>query len=238
MTGDYFLITCEHGGNRIPAPYRSLFHDHDALLASHRSYDVGALRQAREMAQALNAPLFFSIVSRLLVDLNRSIGHRHLYSDISRQLPFAARQEILQRFYLPYRHAIIEKIEQVLTRGGRAIHISCHSFTPDLNGAVRNADVGLLYDPARAAEWQLCHHWRAFMRLQMPAIKVRLNYPYAGISDGLTTALRKQYSNEHYVGIELELNQRQLAPAMRRGSVLRAGVISSLQHAVSALEPP
>ena len=30
------VITCEHGGNRIPAPYRDLFHAHQALLDSHR----------------------------------------------------------------------------------------------------------------------------------------------------------------------------------------------------------
>ena len=34
-----------------------------------------------------------------------------------------------------------------MSRGRRVIHISSHSFTPELNGKVRRADVGLLYDP-------------------------------------------------------------------------------------------
>ena len=40
---DSFLFTCEHGGNRIPAPYRRLFRGQRALLDSHRGYDPGAL---------------------------------------------------------------------------------------------------------------------------------------------------------------------------------------------------
>ena len=33
---DTFIISCEHGGNRIPAPYRRLFRDQRALLVSPR----------------------------------------------------------------------------------------------------------------------------------------------------------------------------------------------------------
>jgi len=36
---DTFIITCEHGSNRIPAPYRRLFRGQAALLDSHRGYD-------------------------------------------------------------------------------------------------------------------------------------------------------------------------------------------------------
>ena len=32
------------------------------------------------------------------------------------------------------------------------IHVSSHSFTPELDGKVRRADVGLLYDPAPRGE--------------------------------------------------------------------------------------
>src|SRR3954454_24119921 len=72
---DRYLVTCEHGGNRIPARYRPLFAGAEALLESHRGYDPGALQLGREIAAALDAPLVSANVSRLLVDLNRSIGH-------------------------------------------------------------------------------------------------------------------------------------------------------------------
>ena len=49
---DIFIITCEHGGNRIPAPYRRLFRGQRALLDSHRGYDPGSLVMAKALASA------------------------------------------------------------------------------------------------------------------------------------------------------------------------------------------
>ena len=81
---DTFIITCEHGGNRIPAPYRRLFRGQRALLDSHRGYDPGSLVMAKALASAFGAPLVASTVSRLLIDLNRSIGHPQLFSAMIR----------------------------------------------------------------------------------------------------------------------------------------------------------
>src|SRR6478609_3398827 len=53
---DTFIITCEHGGNRIPAPYRRLFREQRALLDSHRGYDPGSLVMAKALARAFAAP--------------------------------------------------------------------------------------------------------------------------------------------------------------------------------------
>src|SRR6267142_572465 len=84
---DAFVFTCEHGGNRIPAPYRRLFREQRALLDSHRGYDPGALVMAKALASAYRAPLVASTVSRLLIDLNRSIGHPQLFSTMTRAAP-------------------------------------------------------------------------------------------------------------------------------------------------------
>ncbi|MBY0441989.1 MAG: hypothetical protein K2Q25_07615 [Mycobacteriaceae bacterium] len=50
VTMDTFIITCEHSGKRIPAPYRQLFNGQQALLNSHRGYDLGALIKAKTLA--------------------------------------------------------------------------------------------------------------------------------------------------------------------------------------------
>jgi hypothetical protein len=81
---DAFIITCEHGGNRIPTPYRLLFRGQGALLDSHRGYDPGSLVMAKALASACRAPLVASTTSRLLIDLNRSIGHPQLFSAVTR----------------------------------------------------------------------------------------------------------------------------------------------------------
>ena len=116
---------------------------------------------ARELARAFKAPLVSSTVSRLLVDLNRSIGHRQLFSVATRGVPAAVREEIVERYYRPYRAQAERLVRQLVARGRRVIHISSHSFTPELRGEVRNADVGLLYHPARRREAALCDRWKA-----------------------------------------------------------------------------
>lgn len=40
---DRLVITCEHGGNRIPVPYDDPFRTRQAALDSHRGFDPGAL---------------------------------------------------------------------------------------------------------------------------------------------------------------------------------------------------
>jgi len=53
------------------------------------------------MADAFSAPLFAATVARLLVDLNRSIGHCQLHSEIGRGLTRAQRQQVVAEHYRP-----------------------------------------------------------------------------------------------------------------------------------------
>ena len=230
---DCFLISCEHGGNRIPAPYRSLFDGSHALLASHRGYDGGALLMAKELAAAFKAPLVASTVSRLLIDLNRSIGHPQLFSAATRAAPAPMREQIVAQYYVPYRREVERLVSQAAASHRRVIHISSHSFTGELDGRERHADIGLLYDPARRGESALCARWKASLGALAPEIRVRRNYPYAGKGDGLTSYLRLRFSRQAYVGIELELNQSIVVASGRRWALLRRVVIDSL-HAACA----
>lgn len=231
---DSFLVTCEHGGNRIPSSLRPLFRNDRALLATHRGFDPGALIMARQLAAAFAAPLVTSTISRMVVDLNRSIGHPHLYSAATRETPRATRAAIIARYYLPYRTEVARLVAQAVARGRRLIHVSSHSFTPVLNGEVRHADVGLLYDPARHGEIALCACWKAALAARDPMLRVRRNYPYAGKGDGLTAYLRRQFPPAVYVGVELEINQRIVLAAGRPFTALRGTLIDSLRIACAA----
>ena len=226
---DSFLITCEHGGNRIPAPYRRLFRRRRALLESHRGYDPGALVMARALARAFRAPLVTSTTSRLLIDLNRSIGNPQLFSAATRRAPAKLRAKIVEQHYRPYRVQVERLVRQSVSRRRRVIHISSHSFTPELDGKVRRADVGLLYHPGRDGEAELCARWKASLAAFGPELRVRRNYPYAGRGDGLTSYLRLRFLSNAYVGIELEINQSIVLAAGRRWTVLRRVLIDSLR---------
>jgi predicted N-formylglutamate amidohydrolase len=231
---DTFIITCEHGGNRIPAPYRRLFRGQRALLDSHRGYDPGSLVMAKALASGFGAPLVASTVSRLLIDLNRSIGHPQLFSAVTRAAPAQSRAQIVEQHYRPYRTQVERLVGQAVARGHRVIHISSHSFTAELDGRVRGADVGLLYHPGRRVEAEVCARWKDSLAALASDLRVRRNYPYAGKGDGLTSHLRLRFAQSDYVGIELEVNQGIVFGAGRRWTALRRKLIDSLQTACAA----
>jgi len=188
---------------------------------------------ARALARAFRAPLVASTISRLLVDLNRSIGHPQLFSTATRGRA-KVREEVVARCYQPYRVQVERLVRQSVSRRRRVIHISSHSFTPVLDGKARRADVGLLYHPGRRGEAELCARWKAALLLLAPEFRVRRNYPYAGSADGLTSHLRLRFPSSAYVGIELEVNQRIVIAAGRRWTRLRRVLIDSLRAACAA----
>src|SRR6201998_190536 len=229
-----FIITCEHGGNRVPAPYRRLFRGQTALLGSHRGYDPGSLILAKALASAFGAPLVASTTSRRLIYLNPSIGHPQLFSAVTRAAPAQTRAQIVEQHYRPYRRQVERLVRQAVARGHRVIHISSHSFTAELDGRVRGADVGLLYHPGRRGEAEVCARWKATLVALAPELRVRRNYPYAGKGDGLTSHLRVRFAQSDYVGIELEVNQSIILAAGRRWTELRRMLIDSLRTACAA----
>lgn len=240
MTQRAFLVTCEHGGNRVPAPLRRWFDGKDALLATHRGYDAGALEMGRKLAQSLGAPFFSARVTRLVIDLNRSAHHPRLFSEFTRHLADWQKEQIYLRHYLPYRQRVEDWVARAVAAGSLVVHVSSHSFTPELDGKVRTADCGLLYDPSRNAEAGLCRAWQRTIRARAPGLVVRRNYPYRGIADGLTSYLRRRFSARRYAGIELEINQKhvgtpywgalQNAVAAALGDVLAERIVVNAQQ--------
>lgn len=202
------LLTCEHAGNRVPPEYAALFASRRARAAldTHRGYDIGSLRLARRVGRTLGVAPIASTVTRLLVDANRSRGHPSLFSEFSRGLGEAERERVLERYYAPHRRRVEAAARGHLAHGRSVLHLSVHSFTPRLEGRSRTADVGLLYDPAREGERDLCARWRTLLLNARSDLRIRRNYPYLGRSDGLTTHLRRELS-AGYLGIELEVNQ-------------------------------
>lgn len=226
-----FLVSCEHASNAIPQAYAEAFAGARQLLDSHEGYDAGALQMGRELARALGAPLVAAQASRLLIDLNRSPDNAGLYSAVSRALDAETRRRIRDAYYLPYRRRVQATIERCLRAGERVIHLSSHSFTPELHGVVREADVGLLFDPERAGEATLCHAWQQSLADIAPSLRVRSNYPYTGTSDGLTTALRCVFPGDRYLGIEIEVNQKHVFTGSAHWRALRRDVIAALMDA-------
>lgn len=226
----------------MPAAYQPWFDGWEEILESHRGHDPGALALARDITRALDAPLLASTISRLVVELNRSLGHRQLLSDAWRGAPRALRQEVMARYYLPYRRKAQAFIEEARARGQGVVHISSHSFTPELDGKVRQADIGLLYDPGRPAELALADAIQGDLQAAAPRFRIRRNYPYRGKADGLCAGLRRLYPPAVYVGLELEINQKFVLAGGQPWRELRRAVVAALLQALgrktAAVNPP
>ena len=211
MAKAILILTCEHASNRLPAAFKKAVPAE--VLKTHRAYDIGAVQVFRKLVKFAK-PEFFceGKFSRLFVDLNRTITNKSAFSDYLRNNENAKAQATA--YWNEYRAAIEKFVDSALkpkTRAAKSaptiIHLGIHSFTPVLNGKVRNTDIGILYDPTRPQERAYANVIKAEIKRLYPAMKVRFNYPYKGTSDGLTTTLRKKFG-PRYVGIEIEINQK------------------------------
>ena len=227
------MLTCEHASNNLPAVFKKAVPAE--ILKTHRAYDIGALAVFRKLVKFAK-PEFYceGKYSRLFVDLNRTLTNKSAFSDFYKQLEArdkaAAEKAKAQAtaYWMEYRDAIEKFVASSLptlsnievsspkrtsskTRAAKSapeiIHLGIHSFTPELNGKVRNADIGILYDPSRPQECAYAQVIKAEIKRLHPEMKVRFNYPYKGSSDGLTTTLRKKIG-PRYAGLEIEINQK------------------------------
>lgn len=197
------FLTCEHAGCELPSWLDGELKIPQAVLQSHRGWDLGAYKVALFLRKKLLMPLWSVKVTRLLVEPNRSVGHPSFYSEFSKNLSFEMKLRALNRVYYPFRHSVRKWLD-TQSLDVHFLHFSIHTFTPVWSGVERNAQVGLLYDPRSGWEKALCHF--LYERLKALGWSVRKNYPYQGKSDGHVTKLRSQYG-ERYSGVEIELNQ-------------------------------
>ncbi|NDK54395.1 N-formylglutamate amidohydrolase [Pontibacter fetidus] len=230
------LLTCEHGGNQVPAVYTSLFKEKQEVLNSHEGYDIGALELFKEL-EPLADKTFYAETSRLLVELNRSLHHAKLFSDITKDIHDDEKAAILKEYYFPYREQVEHLIDDFVMAGRQVLHVAVHTFTPELNGEVRETDIGLLYDPKRKLEQTICRRWKQELQNCAEDIVVRFNYPYLGIADGFPTYLRRKFTDEQYIGVELEVNQKFVQTDEARWEYLKRAIYTSLEATLSYFRP-
>ena len=110
-------------------------------------------------------------------------------------------------FHAPYWDAVRRDVAARLHDRGGVLHLSSHSFAPELDPVNRTYDCGVLYDPTHAFEAELAE--RLMFALRAAGLDVRANQPYTGVGPAMCTELRKDMIATHgpdvpYAGIELE----------------------------------
>ena len=219
-----FLVTCEHGSNQVPTwledhfahVQNSVATDPDSVL-SREAFDVGALDAATSLARHLRCPLLAAKFSPVVVDVNRTLQQRSVFSPVTRRLSTKQRNRIVSEIHEPYRKTLESTVERLFRKDELVIHLSVRSFatfesaqspeTEDRTLTARRTDLGLLYDPSRRYELALCLDWYDDLFYSVPMLRVRRNYPRRTVAQSLMSAMRLKYSDDCYIGVELQLNR-------------------------------
>ena len=88
-----FVLSCDHASNFVPPDYGTLGLD-PFELTRHIAWDPGALPVASRMADALDATLVQSCISRLVIDCNRPLDAPDLFRTVSETTAIPGNQAI------------------------------------------------------------------------------------------------------------------------------------------------
>jgi predicted N-formylglutamate amidohydrolase len=202
------VLSCEHASWAVPPDVELGVSGED--LRSQAGWDHGAFEISQRISDALGIGVHAGAFSRMFVDLNRPADHADVIPLNSYgapvpgnvALPPAERARRIAQFHAPYWDAVRRDVAARLHGGGGCLHLSSHTFSPDLDPPRRAFDVGVLYDPTHAFEAELAE--RLMFALRGAGLAVRANQPYGGTGPALCTSLREELRAHRYAGIELE----------------------------------
>lgn len=137
---------------------------------------------ARLLSERLDAPLVLAGYSRLVLDLNRPVGHPESIPEVSDDVAIPANQGLdeaakrcrITDLFEPYHDAVNRALARLWERGPAPALFSVHSFSPGYGPTPRPWDIGVLWnrDPRIAVP--------LMERLEALGLNVGDNEPYSG----------------------------------------------------------
>jgi predicted N-formylglutamate amidohydrolase len=151
-----FVIVVDHAGRRIPRCLNDLGLS-ASQLQRHIAWDIGALGVARQMAEALDAPLIAQNYSRLVIDCNRdpkvatSIPRSSESIEIPGNLELSEADIAVRRseIFDPYHQRIRALLDERAAAGRPTILVAQHSMTNIYHGVQREMHAAVLYNRDR-----------------------------------------------------------------------------------------
>lgn len=176
-----FVFVCDHASNFMPAEYGTLGLP-ASELTRHIAWDPGALPVAIHLADALDAPLIQSCISRLVIDCNRPLDADNLFWTVSEDTRIPGNQDLdaterrrrIALAYDPFHDAIDTAVRVRLAAQQPIWLVSVHSFTPVYRGVSRPWQVGIIHD----ADTRIAAPLIAALKRD-PALNVGVNEPYS-----------------------------------------------------------
>jgi predicted N-formylglutamate amidohydrolase len=186
-----FVLACDHASNRIPAEYDGLGLTAPQRLM-HIAWDPGAFAVATRLADALDAPLVASTVSRLVIDCNRDHDAPDLMPKLSERTEIPGnrsvgdneRAERVARYHTPFHAALTDVLERRQARGQQTVLVTVHSFTPIYKDVPRPWPIGLIH----ARDDRFTAALRDALVADEQSLNVGWNQPYSALN-GVTFTL-------------------------------------------------
>ena len=150
-----YVLLCEHASNFIPAEYHGLGLN-GTDLERHIAWDIGAAKLARLLSRGLDAPLFLSGYSRLLIDCNRPPGTPTSIPVQSEDTPIPGNAAVsdterthrADAYFTPLHTMVASELDRRTRLAVPTIVLGVHSFTPVFQGTPRPWHAGVLYAEA------------------------------------------------------------------------------------------
>ncbi len=202
------VLSCEHASWTQP-PGIDLGVPHE-VVRSQAGWDHGAFEIASQLSEAVGLPVHAGAFTRMFVDLNRAPDHPDVIPTVCYGAPVPGNAHLtagdraarVDMFHAPYWDAVRRDVNARLIDCGAVVHFSSHSFSPELDPANRNFDIGVLYDTSHEFEAEMSE--RLMFQLRRAGLTVRANQPYGGTGPYICAVLRTELVGQRYAGIEIE----------------------------------
>jgi predicted N-formylglutamate amidohydrolase len=209
-----FVIVVDHASARIPRRLENL-----GLPASelerHIAWDIGALAVARQVSEALDAPLVAQNYSRLVIDCNRdprvasSIPTVSEATQIPGNMDLSAEQKAARRseIFDPYHEHVRALLDARAAAGRPTVLVAQHSMTDVFKGSRREMHAAVLYNRDRRFAGLMLEMLR-----REAGIIVADNQPYF-VSDATDYSIPRHGEARGLPHVEIEIRQDLLLDA-------------------------
>lgn len=236
-----YLFTCDHASNFIPAEFGTLGLDRSELTR-HIAWDPGALPVAQLLAQALDATLIETCVSRLVIDCNRPLDAPNLISEVSEttsipanaNLTQAERQARIDLAWRPFHDTIERAIDARIAAGRETRLVSVHSYTPVYLSKARPWHIGIIHDEDERVAVPLLRALNA-----VAGIVVGANEPYSP-ADLVYYTLERHARSRGLACAMIEIRNNEIAAGagQAKWAELLAAILPKISIAATDKAPP
>jgi predicted N-formylglutamate amidohydrolase len=203
-----FVITVDHASHRIPRRLGDLGLPAGELLR-HIAWDIGALAVARQVAQALDAPLIAQNYSRLVIDCNRDPRVATSIPQIGESIPIPGNIDLSEpqiaarcaEIFTPYHDRLRSILDERQAQGRRTILVAQHSMTNVFTGVSRAMHAAILYNRDRRFAGLVLDALR-----REPDLVVADNEPYF-VSDETDYTIPRHAEARGLLHVEIEIRQ-------------------------------